>query len=109
MSKVDSLKPRKFIHLGALRAQTPTETQNEEVTLGHGVMRLRGFPCPAIPRTAFTKPTSSHGQFVTGVPRLQDKAPPWDLTVELCLGPYGGPREWTFSYERGTPARLPMY
>ena len=24
---------------------------------------------------------------------------------DLCLGPYGGPRGWAFSYERGTPVR----
>jgi len=29
--------------------------------------------------------------------------PPQDPTVGLCLGPYGGPRGWAFSYERGTP------
>jgi hypothetical protein len=23
--------------------------------------------------------------------------------VDLCLGPYVGPRWWAFSYERGTP------
>ena len=26
-----------------------------------------------------------------------------DPTVGLCLGPYGPPRVWAFSYERGTP------
>ena len=25
------------------------------------------------------------------------------LTVCLCLGPYGSPRGWMFSYERGAP------
>ena len=29
--------------------------------------------------------------------------PPWDPTVGLCLGPYGGPRWGAVSYERGTP------
>ena len=28
---------------------------------------------------------------------------PQDPTVGPCLGPYGVPRGWAFSYERGTP------
>ena len=32
------------------------------------------------------------------------KRPPLGPTVGLCLGPYGGPMGWEFSYERGTPA-----
>jgi len=28
---------------------------------------------------------------ITGVPRLQETASPWDPTVGPCLGPYGGP------------------
>ena len=28
----------------------------------------------------------------TGVPHLQENAPPWDPTVGLCLGSKGGPR-----------------
>ena len=31
------------------------------------------------------------GSRVTGVPRSAEAAPPWDPTVGLCLGPYGGP------------------
>jgi len=27
----------------------------------------------------------------TGVPRSKETATPWDPTVGLCLGPYGGP------------------
>ena len=32
--------------------------------------------------------------------------PPWDPTVGLCPGPFGGRRGWVFSYERGTPLAL---
>ena len=39
----------------------------------------------------------------TGVPRSQETASRWDPTVGLCLGPYGGPRGWAFSYERVIP------
>ena len=28
----------------------------------------------------------------TGVPRSKDNAPPWDPTVGLCIGAYGGTR-----------------
>ena len=28
---------------------------------------------------------------------------PWDPTVGLCVGPYGGPNEVGVSYERGAP------
>ena len=34
--------------------------------------------------------------------------PPYDPTVALCLGPYGGPRGGTFSYERGTLLLSPV-
>ena len=27
----------------------------------------------------------------TGLPRSNETVPPWDPTVGLCLGPYGGP------------------
>jgi hypothetical protein len=37
-----------------------------------------------------------------GLPRSKETAPPWDPTVGLCLGPYGGPRG-AVSYERGAP------
>jgi hypothetical protein len=40
----------------------------------------------------------------TGVPHLQEIATPYDPTECLCLGSYGGPRGWAFSYKRGTPA-----
>ena len=32
------------------------------------------------------------GRRFTGVPHLQENAPPWDPTVGLCLGSWGGPR-----------------
>ena len=32
-------------------------------------------------------------------------SPALDPTVGLCLGPYGGPREVSVSYERGTPVQ----
>ncbi|KAJ1478951.1 hypothetical protein T484DRAFT_2910247 [Baffinella frigidus] len=40
---------------------------------------------------------------VTGGPRSVESASPWDPTVGLCLGPYGGPRGGVVSHERGTP------
>ena len=40
---------------------------------------------------------------IAGVPLSWENAPPEDSTVVLCPGPYGGPRGWAFSYERGTP------
>jgi len=33
----------------------------------------------------------------TGVPHLQESAPPYDPNVGLRLGSYGGPRGWVFS------------
>jgi hypothetical protein len=39
----------------------------------------------------------------TGVPRSQKNVPPQDPTVALRLGPYGGPKGWAVSHERGTP------
>ena len=40
---------------------------------------------------------------VTGVPLSSDPPPrPEDPKLALCLGPYGGPRGWVVSYERGT-------
>jgi len=33
--------------------------------------------------------------------------PPKEPTIALCLGPYGGPRGWAFSYVRGSPGPLP--
>ena len=39
----------------------------------------------------------------TGVPRAQETAPPYDPTIGLCLGPYGGSRVGALSHERGTP------
>ena len=39
----------------------------------------------------------------TGVPQLQENAPPWDPTVGLCPGSWGVPRGWVFSYGRGAP------
>ena len=32
--------------------------------------------------------------------------PPKDPTVGPCLVSYGAPREWAFSYERGTPVHV---
>ena len=45
----------------------------------------------------------AEGPGFTGVPRAQQTASPQDPTAGLCLGPYGGPRGWAVSYERGTP------
>jgi hypothetical protein len=55
-----------------------------------------------------------------GYPRLRDQTPEkgrsrWTFmeklgsTVGLCLGPYGGPRGWAVSYERGTPVQEDPY
>ena len=35
----------------------------------------------------------------------EETATPYNHTVGLCLGPYGGPRGVEVSYERGTPVR----
>ena len=47
----------------------------------------------------------SVGAGPTGVPRSYKNALPWDPTVGLCLGPYGGPKDGDFSYERGSPVK----
>ena len=48
-----------------------------------------------------------HGSPRTGVPRSSKTPLPEDLTVALCPGTYGDPREVGVSHERGTPvARL---
>ena len=39
----------------------------------------------------------------SGVPHLQENAPPRDTTVALFLGTYGDPRGLGVSYGRGTP------
>ena len=63
----------------------------------------------------FLRNTISHrelGPFfrnqATGVPRSLENAPPKDPTLGLSLWPYGGPRGWAFSYERGTPVTAPL-
>ena len=40
-----------------------------------------------------------------GVPHLQENAPPQDPTMSLCLGSYGDPRGWAFSFEQGAPVQ----
>jgi len=52
--------------------------------------------------TSVLPPTPST-LYPTGVPHLQENAPPRDPTVGLCLGSWGGPRGWAFCYWRGTP------
>ena len=48
--------------------------------------------------------TDSEGD--TGVPCSYETAPPYDPTVGICLGPYGGLRGGgAVSYERGTPVK----
>ena len=37
-------------------------------------------------------PLQLRAAVITGVPHLQETEPPWDPTLALCLGPYGGPR-----------------
>ena len=48
-------------------------------------------------------------RFTTGVPRAYETAFPQDPPVAICLGPYGGPGGWAFSYERGIPAGFRIY
>ena len=36
--------------------------------------------------------------------RSKENATPWDPTVGICAGPFGGPTGVAVSYERGTPA-----
>jgi len=47
------------------------------------------------------------GVWGTGIPHSPENATPWDLTVGLWLGPYGGPRGGAVSFERGTPKHIP--
>ena len=46
----------------------------------------------------------SHAFDYRGASLIRQYAPSQDPSVGLCLGPYGGPRGWAVSYERGTPA-----
>ena len=48
--------------------------------------------------------TTSHYR---GTSLIRKNAPPYDPTVGLCLGPYGGPRGVAVSYKRGTPVGWP--
>ena len=53
----------------------------------------------------------SHGRAVgnaTGIPDSKETASSQDPTVDLCLGPYGGPRGVEVASERGTPVWQPL-
>jgi hypothetical protein len=60
---------------------------------------------PRFSRTAKMRRVSSFGP--TGVPCSKETTPPWDAAVGVCLGPYGGAREWASLYEGGTLVSLP--
>jgi len=49
---------------------------------------------------------ATFGPAVQGYLAHKKPQPPKDPTVGLCIGPYGGPREFAVSYERGTPVEV---
>ena len=107
--------------LTLLRSHTRTLSHSHTLTLSHSHTLLsHSHPrtlSRALPHaTPCLESREARGErhgclalYYTGLPRLQETAPPWDSTVGVCLGPYGGPGGSAFSYERGTPVQLHMY
>ena len=62
--------------------------------------------CPTRSRQT-TRPAKRLKSTPTGAPRSYETAPPYDPTIGLYLGPYGGPRGGALSYDRGTPVLAP--
>jgi len=86
-SKVDSLKPRKYIHLGALTAQIPTGTKvisGEKTWRNRNHVLEKGKSCSFLAMACSS--TLSRRAWVQGYLARKKTPPPWDHHRSLCIG-----------------------
>jgi len=60
-------------------------------------------PCPVFHKRVLLSPVVTRSDLIQILLQGYLAHKKQDPTVGLCLGPYGSPRGWTVSYERGTP------
>jgi hypothetical protein len=70
----------------------------EPSSLDNGTLAMQQF----VWARRFEEPGHSAAGTISEVPRPYETLPSWDSTVGLYLGSFGGLKEGSISYERGT-------